>query len=192
MKIDNDYLNISTEGVETPWGYLYPPPKQIKQILFLVAAFFAAILQGWVVSNIPGDLSDFAKGVIYFIYLLVFFLGYAAWSSWLGVIVFKRFKLSLIKTLFGIFLRREKPESLEKLLPTKDQAIEFMVRAQKAAKIFFIISWPIGIAGGIASLFINTSINKVYLFVIIIISTVMFGYSINYFGRRGYLPFPEE
>ncbi len=161
-------------------------------MLFLVSGFFTAILLGFIVSSIPGDLSDFAKGVIYFVYILIFILGYGTWASWLVAIAFKSFKLPLIKILFRVFVRKEKPDSLEKLLPSRDQAIEIMVKAQKAAKIFFILSWPIGVLGGVASLFMNTSISKIYLSVIVIITAVMFGYAINYFGRRGYLPFPEE
>jgi len=192
MKTFKDKYEIPPEGIETERGHLYPLPGQGKQILFLVSGFFTAILLGFIVSSIPGDLSDFAKGVIYFVYILIFILGYGTWASWLGAIAFKSFKLPLIKILFRVFVRKEKPDSLEKLLPSRDQAIEIMVKAQKAAKIFFILSWPIGVLGGVASLFMNTSISKIYLSVIVIITAVMFGYAINYFGRRGYLPFPEE
>jgi len=56
-------------------------PGTGKQILFLISGFFTAILLGFIVSSIPGDLSDFAKGVIYFVYILIFILGYGAWAS---------------------------------------------------------------------------------------------------------------
>jgi hypothetical protein len=192
MKTLKNNYEIPPEGIETGRGHLYPLPKQGKQILFLVSGFFKAILLGFIVSSIPGDLSAFAKGVIYFVYILIFILGYGAWASWLGAIAFKSFKLPLMKILFRVFVRKEKPDSLEKLLPAREQAIEILVRAQKAAIIFFILSWPIGILGGVASLFMNTSISAIYFFIIIVISAVMFGYLIFYFGRRGYLFFPEE
>jgi MFS family permease len=192
MKTYKDKYEIPSEGIETPRGHLYPLPGQGRQIIFLVSGFFFAILLGFIVSSIPGDLSDFAKGVIYFVYILIFILGYGAWTSWLGAIALKSFKLPLIKILFKFIVRKEKPDSLEKLLPTREQAIEILVRSQKAALIFFILSWPIGISGGIASLFMNTSISALYFFIIIVISAVMFGYLIFFFGRRGYLPFPED
>jgi MFS family permease len=189
--IKSDY-QIPPEGIETPRGHLYALPGTGKQILFLVSSFFTAILLGFIVSSIPGDLSDFAKGVIYFVYILIFILGYGAWASWLGAIAFKSFKLPLMKILFKVFVQKEKPDSLEKLLPTREQTIEILVRSQKAAIIFFILSWPIGILGGVASLFMNTSISALYFFIIIVITAVMFGYIIFYFGRRGYLLFPED
>jgi hypothetical protein len=105
MKTVKNNYEIPSEGIETPRGHLYPPPQQGKQILFLVSGFFIAILLGLVVSSIPGDLSDFAKGVIYFVYILNFILGYGAWTSWLGAIAFKSFKLPLMKILFKVFVR---------------------------------------------------------------------------------------
>ena len=116
--IKSDY-QIPPEGIETSRGHLYPLPGTGKQILFLISGFFTAILLGFIVSSIPGDLSDFAKGVIYFVYILIFILGYGAWASWLGAIAFKSFKLPLMKILFKVFVRKEKPDSLEKLLPTQ-------------------------------------------------------------------------
>jgi MFS family permease len=192
MKTLKNNYEIPPDGIETGRGHLYPLPKQGKQILFLVSGFSTAILLGFIVSSIPGDLSDFAKGVIYFVYIFIFILGYGAWASWLGAIAFKSFKLPLMKILFRVFARKEKPDSLEKLLPTREQAFEILVRSQKAAIIFFILSWPIGKLGGVASLFMNTSISALYFFIIIVITAVMFGYIIFYFGRRGYLLFPED
>ncbi len=75
MKTFKNKYEIPPEGIETPLGHLYPLPGTGKQILFLVAGFFAAILLGFIVSSIPGDLSDLAKGVIYFVYILIFILG---------------------------------------------------------------------------------------------------------------------
>uniref|UniRef100_A0A832LN40 Uncharacterized protein n=1 Tax=Ignavibacterium album TaxID=591197 RepID=A0A832LN40_9BACT len=75
MKTLKNNYEIPPEGIETGRGHLYPLPKQGKQILFLVSGFFTAILLGFIVSSIRGDLSDFAKGVIYFVYILIFILG---------------------------------------------------------------------------------------------------------------------
>ena len=81
----NDY-KIPPAGIETSRGHLYPCPGTEKQILFLVAGFFTAILLGFIVSSIPGDLSDFAEGTIYFIYILHLYsglwcLGKLAWRN---------------------------------------------------------------------------------------------------------------
>ena len=192
MRSNKDYLNISAEGAETPYGHLYPLPKLSTQILFVVASFLTAILLGLIISIIPGDLSDLAKGVIYFVYLLVFILGYSSWVGMLSMLAFSSIKLPMMKMIFRYFVHKEKPTSVEEILPSREKMAELLVRAQKSAIIFFILSWPIGIVGGIVSLFMNTSINSAIFFVIILITAVTFGYVLFYFGRRGYFPFPEE
>jgi len=184
--------DIPPEGIDTAYGHLYPLPKLSMQILFVVVSFLTAILLGLTISIIPGDLSELAKGVIYFIYLLVFILGYSSWVSLLGMLAFSSIKIPMMKMIFRYFVHKEKPVSVEEILPSREKMTELLVRAQKSARIFFILSWPIGIVGGIVSLFMNTSINSLIFFVIILITAVIFGYVLFYFGRRGYLPFPEE
>ena len=183
---------IPPQGIETPKGYLYNPPELSKQIISLITFVFIAVFLGWVISSIPGDISDFAKSIFYIPFILVFFFGYSAWIGWLNIIVFDTFKWSMIKTLFAFFVNKKKPESMQELLPTNEKLIELMVRAQKAAKTFFILSWPIGIAGGIAVTFLKTSSDTLLLSIAVAVSTIFYGYTISYFGRRGYLPFPED
>lgn len=185
-------IDIPPQGIETPKGYLYNPPELGKQIISLIAFLFIAVFLGWVLSGIPGDLSDFARTVFYIPFILVFFFGYSAWIGWLNVIIFDTIKWSLIKTLFVFFVNKKKPESVQELLPSNEKIIELMVRAQKATKTFFILSWPIGIVGGITVTFLKTSANMLLLSLAVTVSTIFYGYIISYFGRRGYLPFPEE
>lgn len=192
MKDQQIKTDIPPEGLATPLGHLYLPPKQGIQILSLVTSFFGALLLGWIVSSIPGDLSDFARGVICLTYLQVFILGYAAWISWLNVIVLGCIKWPMMKILFKYFIRKEKAESAYDLLPSREKVLEIMVRAQKATKTFSVMSWPIGIAGWFASLFFSTSTNKALLFILVLAGSVLFGYVLSRFGRRGYFPFPEE
>lgn len=192
MDYYRENFKIPEEGIETPQGYLYHPPKQSKQILFLIGSFFTAIFLGWIISSIPGDLSELASGVIYFVYLMVFMFGYSVWVSWISALLFNTIKLPLLKIIFGFIFRRKKPDSIEELLPTKEKAVELLVRAQKAAKIYFILSWPIGILGGFLTMFMDTSASASFLFIIVLSSAVLFGYVLYYFGRRGYIPFPEE
>lgn len=185
-------IDIPPQGIETPGGFLYNPPELSRQIMTLLAFVFIAVFLGWVLSSVPGDLSDFARSVFYIPFILVFFFGYSAWLGWLNVIVFDTIKWSMIKTLFAFFVNRKKPESVQELLPSNEKIIELMVRAQKATKTFYILSWPIGIVGGIAVTFLKTSANTLPLSAVMAISTVFYGYALSYFGRRGYLPFPEE
>jgi hypothetical protein len=192
MKEKSSFEMIPSEGVETPLGHLYYPPKQGTQVLSVLAAFFTAIFLGWIISSIPGDLSEFGSGVIYFIYLIVFILGYSAWISWLNVIVFDSIKWPILKTIFRLLIKKEKPKSVHDFLPPKEKIIEILVRAQKAAKIFYRLSWPIGVFGGIVSMFLSNSTNSILMFVLISSTSVCYGYALFYLGRRGYFPFPEE
>ena len=192
MEEKRNISEIPPEGIETLHGRLYPPPKLGIQILFFVASFLTAIFLGWFISTIAGSLSVLAKGFIYFIYIIIFILGYASWASLTSVIVFKAIKMPIIKTMYRYFVRKEKPASLIELLPTREEAAALIVRTQKATRIFFIMSLPIGIIGGLLSLFIKTSINSTILFALIIMTAVIFGFLLSYFGRRGYLPFPVE
>ena len=192
MKDEKMFKGIPPEGLGTPKGFLYYPPKQGRQVLFLIASFLTAILLGWTVSSIPGDLSGFASGVIYFVFLLVFFLGYAVWRSLANALVFSNIKWPLIKMISKIFLRKEKPESLGGFLPEREKMAGMIVSIQKYTRAFFIISWPIGITGGFITLFMSTSFDSSILFLLIFSGSVLYGYALFYFGRRGYLPLPEE
>jgi len=192
MKNKNDNLSIPTDGLDTPLGHLYYPPTQGKQVLFLVSAFFTAILLGWLISSISGDLSSFASGVLYFIFLLVFFLGYGLWVSFVSALAFSSIKWPIIKVLVKLFIRKEKPSSINDFLPEKEKLIDLMLRVQKYSRTFLVLSWPIGIAGGFATFFMSTSMNSALLFTLVFISSVIYGHTLSYFGRRGYLPLPEE
>ena len=192
MKNVNTFSGIPPEGIATVSGYLYCPPTRGKQVLFLIASFFSAIFLGLLISSIPGDLSEFATGVICFVFLLVFFFGYGLWVGLVSALLFSRVKYPIIKLFTKFIVHREKPASLNELLPEREKLIELMVRAQKYSGTFFILSWPIGLVGGFTALFMKTSMGFVFLFFLIIIGSVIYGFLLSYFGRRGYLPFPEE
>ena len=61
-------IDIPPQGIETPKGYLYYPPDLSKQIISLISFLFIALFLGWIISSIPGDLSDFARTIFYFLY----------------------------------------------------------------------------------------------------------------------------
>ena len=192
MQESKTFNGIPPEGISTPNGYLYYPPSQGIQILFILGAFFSAIFLGWLITNIAGIQSEFASGAIYFLFLLIFFIGYGLWASFASAIAFNSIKWPIIKVLVKLFIKKEKPKSINEFLPDREKLIELLVRVQKHSRWFLIICWPIGIVGGIASLFMISSLSSSLLFMLIFISSVIYGHLLFYFGRRGYLPFPEE
>lgn len=191
MKNDHTKIKIPHGGMETSFGKLYVIPSTGKQILTLVASFFIAILLGFLVSSIPGDLSEFATGIIYFIFILIFFVGYSVWIGWLKLILLSTFKKTLVKGLSSIVTKKEFDLAKELSLPD-EKLIELMVRSQKATWVFTLIGWLFGILGGIFVLFFETQISKIILFFIVFVYAAVFGHLLHYFGRRGYFPFPEE
>ena len=192
MKDFETYNGIPSEGMETPGGYLYYPPNQGIQILFMFAAFFTAIFLGWFISKVAGITSDFASGFICFVFLMIFIIGYGLWVSFVGALAFNSIKWPIIKVLVKLFIKKEKPKSINEFLPDREKLIELLVRVQKHTRWFLIICWPIGILGGFASLFMSSSLSSSFLFLLIFICSVIYGHLLYYFGRRGYLPLPEE
>lgn len=192
MKAERTYNNIPPEGIATPNGYFYYPPTQGIQILFLIAAFFSAIFLGWLITNIAAIKSEFASGVLYFVFILIFFLGYGLWVGLASALAFSRIKWPLIKIIAKFFLRKEKPSSINDILPEREKLIEIMVRIQKYSRTFLFAGWTFGILGGLVSLFMTSSIHSILLFCLVLISLVIYGHLLFYFGRRGYFPLPEE
>ena len=185
-------LDIPPEGIKTPTGYLYCPPTQGKQILFVIAAFFTAIFLGSFIGGVAGFTSELASGFLCFVFLLTFFLGYGLWVSFVSALAFSSIKWPIIKVLMKLFIKKEKPQSINEFLPDREKLLDLLVRVQKHSRWFLIICWPIGLLGGFTTLFMNSSLVPSLLFMLVFISSVIYGYMLSYFGRRGYLPFPEE
>ena len=187
----NNKLNIPAGGMKTENGIVYPVPTLGKQILVLVASFFTAILSGFIISSIPGDLSDLATGVLYFVFIIIFILGYSIWVGWMKLKILSAFKKTIIKGVKNILTKNEAEFKNDLSFP-EEKLLDLLLASQKSTKIFVIIGWLFGLLGGIISFSFDTSINKPILFVLVIIFAGGFGHLLYYFGRRGYFPFPEE
>jgi hypothetical protein len=184
-------LNIPAGGMITEKGIVYPMPALGKQILVLVASFFAAILLGFIISSIPGDLSELATGVLYFVFIIIFMLGYSIWVGWMKLKILSAFKNTLLKGISNILTKNEAGFKNDLDFP-EEKLLDLLLASQESTKIFAIMGWLFGLLGGIFSLSFDTSINKPILFVLVIIFAAGFGHLLYYFGRRGYFPFPEE
>lgn len=184
-------INIPDGGINTEKGIVYPMPALGKQILVLVASFFSAILLGFIISSIPGDLSDLATGVLYFVFIIIFILGYSIWIGWMKIKILSTFKKTILKGVSNILTKNETAFKNDISFP-EEKLLEILLASQKSTKIFAVLGWVFGLLGGIISLSFDTSINKTILFVLVIIFAAGFGHLLYYFGRRGYFPFPEE
>jgi lipid-A-disaccharide synthase-like uncharacterized protein len=191
METNRNKINIPADGLNTEKGLLYPMPATGKQILVLVASFFAAILLGFIISGIPGDLSEFATGVLYFVFIIIFVLGYSVWISWMKLKILGAFKKTILKGVSNILAKNEAGFKNDLSFP-EEKVLDLLLASQKSTKIFAVIGWVFGVLGGIISLSFDTSINKPILFVLVILFAAGFGHLLYYVGRRGYFPFPEE
>jgi lipid-A-disaccharide synthase-like uncharacterized protein len=189
--MNSSKLNIPAGGLKTEKGYVYPMPPKGKQIIMLVASFFAAILLGFIISSIPGDLSELATGVLYFVFIIIFILGYSIWIGWMKLKILNAFKKTILKGVKNILTKNEAGFKNDLSFP-EEKVLDLLLASQKSTKIFAIMGWLFGVLGGIISLSFDTSINKPILFVLVIIFAAGFGHLLYYFGRRGYFPFPEE
>ena len=177
--------------MEIEAGIVYPVPALGKQILVLVASFFVAILLGFIISSIPGDLSQLATGVLYFIFVITLILSYSVWVGWMKLKIFSGFKKTILKGVSNILTKNEGGFKNDLSFP-EEKLLELLLSSQKSTKIFAVMGWLFGLLGGIISLSFDTSINKPILFVLVMIFAAGFGHLLYYFGRRGYFPFPEE
>ena len=182
---------ITAGRIKTDRGFVYPMPPKGKQIITLVISFFAAILLGFIISSIPGDLSKLETGVLYFVFIIIFILGYSIWVSWMKLKILSAFKKTIIRGVSNI-LTKNKAGFKNDLSFPEEKVLELLLASQKSTKIFVIMGWLFGVLCGIISLSFDTSINKPILFVLVIIFAAGFGHLLYYFGRRGYFPFPEE
>lgn len=184
-------LTIPVEGIKTEKGMIYPMPELGKQILVLVASFFTAILLGFIISSIPGDLSELATGILYFVFIIIFMLGYSLWIGWVKLKILNAFKKTIIMGVKNILTKNEEGFKND-LSFSEEKLLDLLLASQKSTKIFVIMGWVFGLLGGIISFSFDTSISKPILFVLVIIFACGFGHLLYYFGRRGYFPFPEE
>lgn len=191
MKTIANKIIIPAEGMKTEKGIVYPIPALGKQILVLVASFFAAILLGFIISGIPGDLSGLTTGVLYFVFIIIFILGYSIWVGWMKLKILNAFKKTIMKGVKNILTKNEEGFKNDLSFP-EEKLLELLLASQKSTKIFAVMGWLFGLLGGFISLSFDTSINKPILFVLVVIFAAGFGHLLYSFGRREYFPFPEE
>ena len=185
------YRDIPDDGLETPYGRLYRPQSQSKQIFALIAAFVASMSLGGWVAAIPGDLSTAAQVAFHIPYVLVFFLGYSLWVARINAIVFDTMGRSVLKVLWQLIVHRKQPDDREGILPSKEKVLEMLVKAQKAGASFRGISWGVAPLGMVLGLLCDSAMPEMQLVTLLVATVLAWGYLLGYVGRRGWLPFPE-
>lgn len=185
------YHDLPADGLDTPYGRLYRPQSQGKQIAVLIAAFAASMSLGGWIAAIPGDLSTAATVVVHIPYVLVFFLGYGLWVARINTIVFDTIGRSVLKALWQLIVHRRQPDAREAVLPPREKLLEMLVKAQKGGASFRGISWPMAALGVVVGLLTESSLPAMQFATLLAASIVAWGFLLGFLGRRGWLPFPE-
>ncbi|HEU4341846.1 MAG TPA: hypothetical protein VFU31_09780 [Candidatus Binatia bacterium] len=186
------YRDIPSDGLETPYGRLYRPQSQGKQILVLIVAFIASMSLGGWVAAIPGGLSTAAQVAFHIPFVLVFCVGYGVWVARINAIVFNGIGHAFLKAFWQLIVHGKQPDSIKDVLPSKDKLLEMLVKGQKAGASFRGVSWPIAALGALFALLCESSMPHVQLVALIVVSVIAWGYFLGFLGRRGWLPFPES
>ena len=124
--------------------------------------------------------------------MAVFFLGYTLWVARLHAIAFDGLGKSVLKSLFLLVLRRQRPNSLEDVLPSKEKLLKMAVRGQKSGASFVVVGWPIGIVSGLVGVLFESAMSFAALFAVFALPSIAWGYLLGFIGRRGWLPIMDE
>lgn len=188
-------MGIETEEaprttVETSREGLHEPVGMGRQALVLAAAFAGGPAIGWVVGSV-GGLPETARTLVCVAFVLVFFLGYAAWVARLKLIAFEGLGASLLKALVLLLFFRRKPQAAE-VLPTRGRLLEMALKAQAASGSFRRVGWLVGLCAGVVAALFESATAPAARFVLVSATCVAWGYALSLLGRRGWLPVMEE
>ncbi len=185
-------MSVPPEGLETPYGYLYRPLPAGWQIVVAFAAFAGGAAFAWVIGQVPGDLSQTARDIMFVPFVAIFFLEYGLWIARLNVIAFHGTGWDLLKAFLKLVVSRRKPESLADVMPSRDQLLEMMVRARKAGISFAPVGWLVGIIAGLAATLLDSALQPIKLFLLVGGGCVIWSYLLAWLGRRNWLPFMQN
>jgi hypothetical protein len=191
MPFPQGSLPEDADSRATPFGVLYRPRSFGVQIPVLFGAFVGGPAAGWALAQLLGGVSESGRVFLYVSTASIFFFGYALWAARLAALAFNVFGKHVLRALFLMIVRRQKPETTDKLLPTREKLEELVVRAQKASSSFFVVSIPVGLISGVLARLLETDSEKWVQSFVVATGCLSWGWVLSILGRRGYLPLPE-
>lgn len=177
---------------QTPYGVLYAPHSHWTQAAVLLGVFAGNAGMAKCCALWLGTLSTHTQNALYLPFFVIFFGGYALWVSYLKALAFDLIGRRLWVVLFNWLFRRKKPRSLEEVMPSQDQLLKAAVGAQKGARGFVFVSFPVGFVSGILAMGIDSKHNFIAEFFILNLGCIAWGVLLSLLGRRGYLPILED
>ena len=180
-----------SQDIDTPYGTLHAPKSVGVQFAVLATVFVGGLVIGNIVGRALGGVSDAAQVFLYLPFLAILFLGYALWVARLQAIAFDGMGRGILKALFSLFVKRQKPKGLQDVIPSEEKLREMAVRAQKAAWSFLTMSVPIGGGAVLIAAFFDAHASFALSIMLVGGTCIAWGYVLSLLGRSGYLPLPE-
>jgi hypothetical protein len=180
-----------TGPIETPYGTVYPFKSFAVQILVLGAAFAGGPLIAWLLGQALGNTSEAAQIFLTVCFSAVLFLGYGTWAARLASLVMTLFGRKVLWALIGLLFRRTTPRDLQQLIPDRDALTRLLASAQKAAWSFLVAGILVGVVGGALAGWIDSDSGKASQVLVVFLGVILWGYTLGWLGRHGYLPLPE-
>ncbi len=177
---------------KTQFGTLYAPQTTLVQLVTLVGALLGGFAIAKIVIWALGRLSDTGEIGVYIAFAAVLFIGYGFWSARLKTIAFQDIGKGILIALFMLIVRRQKPNSLEELLPTEEKLTAMAVAAQQASSFFAVAGVLVTAIAAPISLLFEAEAAASERLLIVGVGLVVWGVALALLGRRGYLPILES
>lgn len=171
---------------------------QWKQLSALIGSFLGAIGLGSFLARFLMEPSEIAMGVSCFTFLLILFVGYQLWITFIAAKVSRGFLRGFWNsTVRYVFRRdersvREAAEDLLKDLRDEEKIKDLMISIRSQTSLFRKVGLVFGLLGGVL-LSTFWSISGFWLsWTAYTICGYLYGWVLAGIGGMGYLPIPED
>lgn len=171
---------------------------QWQQLTVLIGSFAGAIGLGMVLARFLLKPSDLASGFSCFTFLLILFLGYQLWVTFIAAAVSRGFLKGFWNSMLRFVFRRDEQsvrqaaEDLVKELRDEQKIRDLMISIRAKTSIFRRMGAMIGVLGGLFLAVLWSAHGFLLSFAAYSLSGYLYGSALTALGREGYLPIPED
>lgn len=171
-----------------PAGFEMRPAR--VQIGTVVGALIVGPVAGLAIARWVAPGSEFASFIGFIALPMVLGAGFAIWRAVVASILFRGVYRGLLRALYMLIVRREKPKA-EEVLPDAERFAGLFHEVVRAAGAFSRVGITIGILAGIL-LAIAAPGSRFPAFVLMFGACALYGRGLTHLARDGYLPMPDE
>lgn len=171
-----------------PAGFEMRPAR--VQIGTIVGAVIVGPIAGLAIARWVAPGSELASFIGFLALPMVLGAGFAVWRAIVASVLFRGVYRSLLRALYMLIVRREKPKA-EDVLPDPQRLARLFHEVVRAAGAFARVGITIGILAGILLAIVSPG-SRILAFVLMFGACVLYGRGLTHLAREGYLPMPEE